>query len=258
MSELVDRSISELRAQHDQLAKVVAGLTEAQLSSRSGASEWTVVDVLSHIGSGAEIAHYLLVAAVTGEDSGAPRNQDVWDRWNAMAAFDQAPASVESNARLVELYEGLTQEQRESANVDLGFLPQPIPLAAALGLRLNELTLHSWDARVGVDPTATLGEEAAELLAQHYTQTVAFIMGFVWKPGGTDPARIALGDYTIVIDDAVRLVKGGLEPTARFEGPLEAGIRLLTGRLKPEYTPDGVSVSGNVSLDDLRQVFQGY
>jgi len=51
---------------------------------------------------------------------------------------------------------------------------------------------------------------------------------------------------------------GSVEPTATFDGPLEVGIRLLSGRLKPQYTPAGVEVTGNVSLEDLRKVFPGY
>lgn len=258
MSDLVDRSIAELRVQHDQLAEVVAGLTQEQLTAPSAASEWTVADVLSHLGSGAEIGRYPLVAAVTGEDAGAPANQEVWDRWNAMAPADQAEAFLGSDARLVEAYEGLSDRQRAETQVDLGFLPAPVPLATALGMRLNELTLHSWDVRAGLDPSATLREEAAALLAQHFTETMTFLLGFAGTPGDLGAARVAVDDYTVVIDESVRLVKGGLEPTATFEGPLEAAVRLIAGRLGPAYTPQGVAVTGNVGLDELRQVFAGY
>jgi hypothetical protein len=34
--------------------------------------------------------------------------------------------------------------------------------------------------------------------------------------------------------------------------------RLLTGRLTPPFTPEDVTVTGNVGLDDLRRVFPGY
>ena len=33
---------------------------------------------------------------------------------------------------------------------------------------------------------------------------------------------------------------------------------MLSGRLRPELTPEAVEVTGNVTLDDLRQVFPGY
>lgn len=257
MRELVDRSVAELRVQHDELAEVVAGLTEGQLTGPSGASEWTVADVLSHLGSGAEIARYPLVAAVTGEDAGAPSNESVWDRWNALAPAEQASSFLTSDALLVETYEALDAEQRESTQVDLGFLPQPVPLATALGMRLNEVVLHAWDVRVALDPAATLSDEAAALLVDHFEHTMTFLLGFVGKPGDV-AARVRVGDHTIVVEDAVRLVRGGLEPTATFEGPLEAAVRLLAGRLGPEHTPDGVRVTGDVSLDDLRGVFPGY
>ena len=63
----------------------------------------------------------------------------------------------------------------------------------------------------------------------------------------------------IAFTDTVDLTIGTPEnPTATFHGPLEAAVRMLSGRLRPEVTPDGVEVSGNVSLDDLRPVFPGY
>ena len=78
------------------------------------------------------------------------------------------------------------------------------------------------------------------------------------RPDGVGPARVAVGDHTIVIEDSVRLEDGTDGATARFEGPLEAAIRLLAGRLDPAHTPEGVTVSGDVTLDDLRRVFPGY
>ena len=64
--------------------------------------------------------------------------------------------------------------------------------------------------------------------------------------------------YRLVIDDAVRLTTDSVTTTASFDGPLEAALRLLYGRLKPQYTPAGVAVSGNVSLDQLRGAFPGF
>ena len=65
--------------------------------------------------------------------------------------------------------------------------------------------------------------------------------------------------YQLVIDEGVRMVQGAAEgATATFRGPLEAAVRLLSGRLQPEYTPENVSVTGNVTLEDLRRVFPGY
>jgi uncharacterized protein (TIGR03083 family) len=237
----------------------VAGLTEEQLTAPSGASEWKIADVLSHLGSGAEIGWYPVKAAATGETVDAPENQEVWDRWNGLAPADQAKGFVEYDEQSVATYEGLSPEQRESVTIDLGFLPQPVPLATALGMRLNEQALHGWDVRVGLDPAAGLGDESAALLAEHFSSTMTFLLGFVGKAEGVADSRIGIGGYVIVIEDgAVRLEAGDGETTATFHGPLEAAVRLLAGRLTPDHTPDGVRVEGNVSLDDLRRVFPGY
>ena len=71
---------------------------------------------------------------------------------------------------------------------------------------------------------------------------------------------MVIGDHLLVIDGSVSIQAGAADiaPTATFVGPAESVVRLLAGRLKPEHTSDGVEVTGNVSLDDLRQVFPGY
>lgn len=255
-TELVDASIAELRAIHDRLAGL--DLAPEQLTGPSGASEWTVADVLSHLGSGAEINRYTLEGAL-GTEQDPPANQEVWDRWNALSSAEQAAAFVESDETLVALYEGIPPEQRATLQVDLGFLPQPVPLATAVGMRLNEVALHAWDVEAGLDPAATLSDSSAALLAQHFSGSMGFLLGFIGKAEGVGPATVAIGDHAIVLDaEGVRLVEGTDGATATFEGPFEAGVRLLSGRLGPAYTPDGVTVTGDVTLDDLRKVFPGY
>src|SRR3954451_21727415 len=149
MSSLADRTIAGLRTTPDKLAAFVPRLTEDQLNRPSGASEWTVAQVLSHLGSGAEITLAGYRAALDGEP--APEqdfNQGVWDRWNAMSPQDQAAGFLEHDNVLVETVEGLSAEQRENVQVKLGFLPSALPLASVLGMRLNESVHHTWDVLV--------------------------------------------------------------------------------------------------------------
>ena len=54
MSE-TDNVIAALRREHDQLAALVSTFTEDDLRRPSGASDWDVSQVLSHLGSGAVI-----------------------------------------------------------------------------------------------------------------------------------------------------------------------------------------------------------
>jgi uncharacterized protein (TIGR03083 family) len=142
----------------------------------------------------------------------------------------------------VSAYEELTPDQRTSLEIDLGFLPQPVPLATSLGMRLNETALHAWDVEVGLDPSAGLSDESARLLLDHFSSTMTFLLGFVGRSDGVPAARVVVaGTHTIVLDpdEGVRLEAGTDGATATLEAPAEAAVRLLAGRLKPAYTPAG-------------------
>jgi uncharacterized protein (TIGR03083 family) len=255
---LTDRTIAAIRHVHDHLADVAGSLTEEQLTGPSGASEWTVAAVLSHLGSGSEINLYTLEKAL-GDDSETPSNDEVWDRWNALSPADQASGFVRSSAAIVEKLEALTTDQRAGTMVDLGFLPQPVPLATVLGMRINEVALHGWDVDVALDPAAEVSEEAAGVIVEHFASTMSFMLGFTGKSDLLPNTRLAIGTWTLVAaDDGIRIAEGVTDPSATFDGPVGAAVRLMSGRLSPEHTPDGVTVTGNVTLDELRVAFPGY
>ncbi|MEP6463893.1 MAG: maleylpyruvate isomerase family mycothiol-dependent enzyme [Frankiaceae bacterium] len=262
MRTLADRSIAALRATHDELAAVVPELTDEQLTGPSGASDWTVAQVLSHLGSGAEIAHAGYRAALDGEPApGKDFDESVWDRWNAMNPQQQAAGFLEHDGVVLHALEALSAEQRESTTVKLAFLPAPLSLASAIGMRLNETTLHSWDIRVALDPYAKLGADAAEVLVDHFTGGLGFLLGFLGKADQLPEAAViavAGSDVAIVVGDSVGLSRSAGEPTARFDAEIEAALRLLGGRLKAPYVPPGLQVTGNVTLADLQRAFPGF
>ncbi len=102
---------------------------------------------------------------------------------------------------------------------------------------------------------------AAEVLVEHFTGGLGFLLGFTGKAESlSEPARVELehDEVTIVIDDKVSISTAPTDATAAFSGGPEALIRLIGGRLTAPYTPEGVEVTGNVTLDDLRRVFPGY
>jgi uncharacterized protein (TIGR03083 family) len=262
MTTLAARTIAALRGEHDSLASIVTTLSSDQLTGPSGASEWTIADVLSHMGSGAEITLAgLRAASGEAEAPGPDFNQSVWDRWNALSPQAQAAGWAESNAALVTAFEAIPQEQHENFTASVGFLPEPLPLATFAALRLSEVVPHGWDVRVGVDPAATLTEGPAELLAEHLSTGIGFLLGFIGKPTeAREPAviEIAKTPYRIVLDDKAQLTTEAATPTATFTGPLEAAVRLIYGRLTPAHTPGGLEVSGNITLDGLRVAFPGF
>ena len=257
MTQLVDRTIGALRAEHDRLAGLVSTLSDDQLAATSGASEWTVAQALSHLGSGAEIGR-APIARAAGETVAAEDNQTIWARWDASTPRAQAEGFVASNGRWLETVEAFTPEQRSSLIVDLGFLPEPVPLLTALGMRLNEVANHSWDVRVAFDPDAGVDTESAAVLVDLLTGPVGFLLGFLAKRAElADPVSLAVPGAGLVIDDTATLVDHLEAPSATFNGPPEAFIRLVSGRLKDPYA-NGVTVDGSLTLDDLRRVFPGF
>jgi uncharacterized protein (TIGR03083 family) len=262
MTTLAERTIAALRANHDRLATLAAGFTEDDLARSSGASEWTVAQVLSHLGSGAEIGYASYSASLAGEEPGGQEfNQEVWSRWDATPPREQAIASIEHGDRLVRFLEGLSDEQREHGEITLGYMPAPVPLVAIAGLRLNEAALHGWDVRVAFDPDATLTDEEGTLLLEQLSGPIAFMLGFTGKAdriAGGATVGLAGSDLALEIGERAAMVPAHEVTTATLFGPAEAVVRLLAGRLDEQHTPPKVSVDGAVTLGDLRNVFPGY
>ncbi|GAA1751350.1 maleylpyruvate isomerase family mycothiol-dependent enzyme [Luedemannella helvata] len=263
MANAADHVIAALRSGHDDLSAYVLKLDERDLTGPSGASEWTVAQVLSHLGSGAEIALATLERALAG---GAPApdgfNESVWDRWNAMTPVAHRDGFVEANERLVERYESLDARTREELRIDLGFLPAPVSVADAGRMRLMEFTLHTWDVKVGADPTVTLAPAAVPLLLGSFGPLLAWIAKPATLGGRTAALAVDLTDpersYGLQLGDPVAIGERPDQPDGVLRAPAEAWLRLLAGRLAPARTPAAVEVRGPLTLDDLRQVFPGY
>lgn len=246
--------IVALRASHNHLRTVVEPLRPEQLRGRGYPSEWSVAQVLSHLGSGAEIMTLTLEAGLAGSEP-PPRDAypPIWDRWNARNADEQAAGALAADAALVSRIEanagGTARFSLFGGVTDLG------GLAAA---RLSEHAVHTWDVAVAVDPTQTVRPEAVALLVDRLDG----IVGWSAKPSSwtgvvhvqtADPVRefrLTLGEKS-----ALEPWRGG-HADATLELAAEAFLRLAYGRLDDGHAPP-VAATG-IGLDDLRAVFRGF
>jgi uncharacterized protein (TIGR03083 family) len=248
--------VRALRASHDRLAGIVAELDGDGLRAQSYDTEWSVADVLSHLGSGAEIFSRYVEAGVTGGDPPAPEEfKPVWEAWNARSPEDQAARSVAANEALVARIESLTPEQREGFHVTM-FGRMPMDLAGVLGLRLSEHAVHSWDIAVTLDPAAEVAPDAVDLLVDR----LPLLAGFTGKQA---PAPVAVAVTTAGPERAFTLDTGGVTlapagardvPAASLALPAAALLRLVYGRLDDEQD---LRASG-VTLRELKSVFPGF
>jgi hypothetical protein len=73
-----------LRRSHDRLRGLVEPLDADALHGRSYASEWSIAQVLSHLGSGAEIFSLLLDAGWSGDDRRAEGGGALVERFESI------------------------------------------------------------------------------------------------------------------------------------------------------------------------------
>src|SRR6202034_4849701 len=104
--------IKALRDSHDRLISILDSLSPDQLSGPSDCSDWTIAQVLSHLGSGAEIFSLIIEAGLADRD--APDREvfpAIWDAWNAKDPVQQARDFRGADESLLEQIESLDDKQ---------------------------------------------------------------------------------------------------------------------------------------------------
>jgi uncharacterized protein (TIGR03083 family) len=262
------RWIAVLRASQERLAELVASLDAVGLATASMCTDWSVAQVLSHLGSGAEIARSALSTGTGGASTtGDGGNEAVWARWNAMSPREMADSLVDADRALVEAFEALDDDQLHSARVDLGFLPEPIDIAGFAGMRLGEHALHTWDVTAAFDHDSEVADDATALLIDRLPVLIAIVSGFM--PRETRPAEAATitvsttapeRTFALELGDvaALRPVEPGTPTQGELAIPAGAFLRLTSGRLKPGWPGDDAAPTGGLTMAELHTAFPGY
>jgi uncharacterized protein (TIGR03083 family) len=251
--------IGAVRASHDRLAGIVGSLDSDDLRKQSYAKEWSIADVLSHLGSGAEIFELAVNAGLGGEPPAQEDNQRIWDAWNAKSPEEQAADSIAANESLVSRVESLTPDQLDAFRVTM-FGGMVMDIAGLLRLRLGEHAVHTWDVAVAVDPSARVSPDAVDLLVGGLSQ----LMQWVGKKAA-DPTVIAVtttepdGTYTLDTGGVI-LTPGAAETpaSASLELTSEALLRLVYGRADESAVASGELRMTNVTLPELQAIFPGF
>jgi uncharacterized protein (TIGR03083 family) len=251
----MDTRLGALGASVSRLHELVSPLDDAQLSSPSYCDDWSIAQVLSHLGSGAVIARRGLQDVRAGTPTPEDFNQSVWDEWNAKSPRDQADDALVADAALVEAFEAVPADERAGLTFSMG--PLTLGFDDIVGLRLNEHTFHTWDIAVALDDEARLPADATALVVDN----LALLARFSGRPDGQE-RTVALRTADPERDIAVRISAGGVELTSGEPGqtpdlelPAESLCRLVYGRLDTEHAP---TVTGDADvLAALRTIFPG-
>ncbi len=249
--------IEALRHSHDRLRAVAGPLGLSQLQRPSYAAKWSIAQVLSHLGSQAEVFGLLLDAGLSRQD---PPGRDmfgpIWQTWDAKSAQAQAADALRADQAVTERFESLDAGQRK--RLRLTVFGMDLDTAGLARMRLGEHAIHTWDIAVALDPAATVAPDAVSLLIDALGQLVARTA----KPGGparrwqvstTTPGR----HFTLATGETVTLAAADSDEGLPEVGmPAEAFVRLVYGRLDPAHTPP--IKARRADLDKLRQLFPGF
>ena len=175
MADSLAETVKIVEIEASRLRDFLAGLDEAQWSRNSSCEGWTVADVASHLSSGAASWAASIARAVAG-DSGPPAGQTPLapgERGSGVIAQRAISYRQEAGNRLMEdfnagyetLGQCLAQLKEEDWEKPCYHRRGPMPIREFVALRVQELAVHGWDIRWGIDDSAVLGEEPLALLA---------------------------------------------------------------------------------------------
>jgi uncharacterized protein (TIGR03083 family) len=251
----MDNPLGALRNSVGHLHELCGDLSDDELERQSYDSEWSIAQVLSHLGSGAVILRRRLEDIRGGSATPDDFAPSVWDDWNAKAPRAQADDALTADDAVLVALEDVSEAERAELVFAMG--PLSLGFNEFAGLRLNEHAFHTWDIEVVLDDSARLPDDAVALVVDN----LGLIARFTGRPDGHD-RTIAVQTTDPERDIALRLTADGVELTAgeRRQHPdlelaAEAFSRLVYGRLDPDHTP-GFSGDGAL-LDTLRSVFPG-
>jgi uncharacterized protein (TIGR03083 family) len=261
MSSTNDR-LAALWASHHRLDAATKRLTEAEIAGPSYCTDWSTAQVLSHIGSGAQIFGLLLDAGLSGAEApGREEFAKIWDVWNAMGPNEQATSSLVADSAFLQRVDAVPPEELDALQMNL--FGTPADAGRLLGMRLSEHAIHTWDVIVIRDPSAEVAADAVAFMIDHLDAVAA-------RSGSTAGGPIEVDITTTDPERAFRLSVGEkvvLRPategddsspaTSKVRTPGEALVRLVYGRLDSEHTPEAVEAEG-IDLDVLRSVFPGF
>src|SRR5215218_3202201 len=110
-------------------------MSDADLAAPAYPSDWSIADVLSHIGSGAVIMGRRLDDALTGRHLPNDFAPGVWDTRNAKSPAATRDGALAADTALLERIDVVSPDERDRFTFTMG--PMTFDFDAFVGLRLN-------------------------------------------------------------------------------------------------------------------------
>jgi uncharacterized protein (TIGR03083 family) len=250
--------VNVARASYERLVGLVQRLDFDKLTSPSYDSEWSIGQVLSHLGSQAQIFELLVTAHQAGDAApGSDVFREIWADWDSRDPLAWRADCLAVNDKALQRFESMTDFEMSTFRVEL--FRMDLDFIGLMSMRINELATHTWDVDVALNQSATILPAAVGIIADGLPALAGRIgkaqsESYRVRVQAVEPNR----DVVISVGESVSIdpVTQGDVHDGVIEMPAEAYVRLVFGRLDPAHTPP-VTQSGSRGLDDLRKVFVG-
>ena len=249
--------LDALHASARRLRGIVQPLDDDALVQSAYPTEWTIAQVMSHLGSGAVILQRRLDDELAGTTTPEDFAAQTWQEWNAKSPRAQVDDGLAADAAVVAALDALSSDQRDGFSFAMG--PMSFDFDGFVGLRLNEHAFHTWDIDVTLDPKATIPSPIAALVVDN----LELIGRYTAQPTPGDPTTITVRTsdpgrhFTVELtaEGATLAPSAATDADADVELTAEAFARLVYGRLDPDHTPP--FVGDPAVIDRLRATYPG-
>jgi uncharacterized protein (TIGR03083 family) len=265
-------------AEASRLQDFLSGLDVRAWANDSTCEGWSIEDVVAHLAGSAEGWATNITRAVAG-DAGPPGGQSFLPP-GERASHPTGPAArqsrQQSGTQILEVFTaGHDRLQQVLKILDDEDWDKPcfhrrgaLPVKAYLGIQLQELALHGWDIRWGLDSAAELWESSLPVLVELVPRWLrtAFTPGLglptpvLYRFDVSSP--VAINEDLLVNGDAYEAGPSGPElAAATFRCNTGNYILLMFGRLQVERAVADGRLSMDGSLDQAKNFnawFKGF
>ncbi len=269
--------IQLVSSEASRLSGFLSGLTEEAWASNSACGDWTVADVVAHLAMGAGTWADSITRAVGGDAQPPPGQAFLaaGDRGSGIISGSAVSYRQSQGLQLLENFKSgyaqlagvLSQLRAEDWDKPCFHRRGPMPIQDYVGVRIQELAVHGWDIRSGLNESADIGDEPlsalVDMVPRWLRNTFRPSLGlpiptrYRFEVSGLVPVR-----QDIVVDDDGFRTEFPTVDSADVTFRCTAGnyILLIYGRLDPV----GPTVSRRLSVEgsqeraaDFAQWFQG-
>ena len=258
--------VNLVNGEASRLGEFLSGLNAQDWSRQSACEGWVIGDVVAHLTGGAESWASSINRALTG-DAGPPPGQGFLtegDRGSEVIGETARASYQQLGTQLLEKFTaGYDHLAQVLATLDVEDWKRScchrrgsMPVGDYVEVRVQELVVHSWDIRSGVDQAAELGEESLALMVGRVPRWVSN----AFRPGLDLPTPIRyrfdvqnpvpVKEDLLVQGDSFQAEPTGGEPAdVTFRCNTGSYILLIYGRLDVE----GAIAAGQLTVDGSRE-----